>query len=85
MASDRHARQDEEPQHVLGQPIWDLGPHARQDEEPQHLLGYQIDSLAASAVDRALFHALVHHPVRTYKQWLSRRRLGPYAPDEDEP
>jgi hypothetical protein len=39
VANDRHARQDEEPQRVLGQPIRDLGPHARQDEEPQLVMG----------------------------------------------
>ena len=25
------------------------------------------------------------HPIREYKRWLRRRRLGPYAVDEDEP
>ena len=44
MANDRRARQGE-PQRVLGQPIWDLGPHARQDEEQQRVMGYPIDSL----------------------------------------
>ena len=84
MANDRHARQDEEPQHVLGQPIWDLGPHARQDEEPQRVMGYPIDSLGPSPADREWLLSLAH-PIRTYKRWVRRRRLGPYATDEDEP
>jgi hypothetical protein len=24
------------------------------------------------------------HPVRAYRRWARRRRLGPYATDEDE-
>jgi hypothetical protein len=24
------------------------------------------------------------HPIRGYKRWLRRRRLGPYAVDEDQ-
>ncbi len=24
------------------------------------------------------------HPIRGYKRWARRRRLGPYATDEDE-
>ena len=85
MANDRHARQNDEPQRVLGQPIWDLGPHARQDEEPQRVMGYPIDSLGPSPADREWLLSLAHHPIRTYKRWLHRRRLGPYATDEDEP
>ena len=82
MANDRHARQNQEPQRVLGQPAWDLGPHSRQDEEPQRVMGYPIDSIGPSAADRALFHALIHHPVRTFQRWLRRHREGPYASDE---
>lgn len=83
MANDRHAREGE-PQRVLGQPIWDLGPHARQDEEPQRVMGYPIDSLGPSPADRERLLALAH-PIRTYKRWVRRRRLGPYATDKTEP
>ena len=82
MANDRHARQGEEPQRVLGQPIWDLGPRARQGEEPQRVMGFPIDSLGPSPADREWLLSLAH-PIRTYKRWVRRRRLGPYATDED--
>ena len=83
VADDRHARQGE-PQRVLGQPIWDLGPHARQDEEPQRVMGYPIDSLGPSPADLERLRSLAH-PIRTYKRWMRRRRLGPYATGQDEP
>jgi hypothetical protein len=83
MANDRHARQGEEPQRVLGQPIWDLGPHARQGEEPQRVLGFPIGSFGPSPADREWLLSLAH-PIRTYQRWVRRRRLGPYATDEDQ-
>jgi hypothetical protein len=80
MANDWHARhQGEEPQRAMGQ-IWDL----RQGEEPQRAMGQPIDSVGPSAADREWLFSLLH-PVRTYKRWVRRRRMGPYAPDEDEP
>ncbi len=27
---------------------------------------------------------ILAHPVRAYRRWARRRRLGPYATDEDE-
>ena len=84
MANDRHARQGEEPQRVLGQPIGDLGPHSRPDE-PQRVMGYPIDSVGPSPADREWLLSLAQHPIRTYKRWVRRRREGPYATDEDEP
>jgi hypothetical protein len=83
MANDRQARRGE-PQRVLGQPIWDLGPHARQDEEPQRVMGFPIDSLGPSPADREWLLSLTH-PIRNCKRWVRRRRLGPYATDEDKP
>ena len=80
MANDPHARQDEEPQHVLGYPIGDLGPNSGPDE-PQRVLGYPIDSLTPSPADIEWFKSWLH-PIRTYKRWVRRRRLGPY---DDEP
>jgi hypothetical protein len=79
VAKDRYARQGE-PQRVLGQPVWDLGPHARKDEEPQRVMGIPIDSLGPSPADRERLLSLAH-PIRTCKRWVSRRRLGPYSPD----
>ena len=89
MANDRHPRQDEEPQRVLGLPIRGLGPHARYDEEPKRVMGYPIDplgidSLGPTPADIEWFKSWVH-PIRTCKRWVRRRRLGPYATDEDEP
>jgi hypothetical protein len=83
MANERQARRGE-PQRVLGQPILDLGPHARQDEEPQRVMGYPIDSIGPSPADREWLLSLAH-PIRNYKRWVRRRRLGPYATDEDKP
>jgi hypothetical protein len=82
MANDRQAGQGE-PQRVLGQPIGDLGPHARQGEEPQRVMGFPIDSVGPSPADREWLLSLAH-PIRKYKQWVRRRRLGPYATDEDK-
>jgi hypothetical protein len=84
MADGRHAGQDEQPQRVLGMPVRDLGPHARRDEEPQRVMGFPIDSLGPGPAGRGWLLSLAH-PVRTYKRWVRRRRLGPYATDQDEP
>ena len=82
MASDRHASQSEEPQRVMGIPVRDLGPHARRSEEPQRVMGFPVDSLGPAERERLRSLA---NPIRTYKRWVRRRRLGPYATDEDEP
>lgn len=82
MASGRHASQNEEPQRVMGIPVRDLGPHARRSEEPQRVMGFPVDSLGPAERERLRSLA---HPIRTYKRWVRRRRLGPYATDEDEP
>jgi hypothetical protein len=82
MASDRHPSQNEEPQRVMGIPVRNLGPHARRNEEPQRVMGFPVDSLGPA--EREQLRSLVH-PIRTYKRWVRRRRLGPYATDEDEP
>ncbi len=81
MASDRHASQNEEPQRVMGIPVRDLGPHARRSEEPQRVMGFPVDSLGPAERERLRSLA---HPIRTYKRWVRRRRLGPFATDEDE-
>jgi hypothetical protein len=84
MASGRHASQNEEPQRVMGIPVRDLGPHARRGEEPQRVMGFPVDSLGPGPAGRERLRSLAH-PIRTYRRWVRRRRLGPYATDEDEP
>lgn len=85
VANDRHERQGEEPQRVLGERIQDLGPHASQGEEPQRVLGYPVGSIGPGPAEREWLLSLVQHPIRTYQRWLRRRRLGYYATDEEEP
>jgi hypothetical protein len=82
VAKDWRERQGE-PHRILGQPTWDIGPHSRRDEEPRRVMGYPVDSVGPSPEDLERLRSLAH-PVRMYKRWLLRRRLGPYAADEDE-
>lgn len=84
MASDQYRRQDEEPQPAMGLPIGDIGPHSRQDEEPQRIAGFPIDSIGPTPADLERLRSLAH-PIRTYKRWVRRRRMGFYATDEDKP
>jgi len=72
----------EEPDRVFGMPRRDLGPHAREGEEPQHILGVPADWYGPVDGDRL---RSLRHPIKAYKRWTLRRRLGPYAPDDDEP
>ena len=77
------SRDGEEPKKVLGMVRRDIGPHARPDEEPRHVLGVPVDWYGP--VDDDPLHSL-KHPIKAYKRWILRRRLGPYAPDdEDDP
>jgi hypothetical protein len=76
MARDRY-----EPNRFLGFPL-SKDPHARQVEEPQRVMGIPVDLF--SDVDLGGFRALAH-PIREYRRWLRRRRLSPYATDDDEP
>jgi hypothetical protein len=55
-------------------------PHARQGEEPQHVLGVPVGWYGPVDWD---WLRSVRYPVKAYKRWTLRRRLGPYAPDED--
>ncbi len=70
-----------EPNRMLGIP-WRPGPQARQGEEPQRVMGFPVDWIGT--VDRDWAWSLAH-PIRGYRRWLRRRRLGPYATDEDGP
>jgi hypothetical protein len=89
MADDRY-----EPNRVLGFPIRADrqgqqrrdGPgtqrHDGQREEPQRVMGFPVDSFGP--VDLDWLRPLAH-PIREYRRWARRRRLGPYATGEDEP
>ena len=70
-----------EPNRVLGIP-WTRDPNVRQGEEPQRVMGFPVDWFGR--VDTDWLQSLTH-PVRGYRRWLRRRRLGPYAVDEDDP
>ncbi len=81
MAGDRY-----EPNRVLGFPIG-KNPNARRDEarkdeEPQRVMGFPVDSFGPVDLD---WLRPVVHPIREYRRWMRRRRLGPYALGEDEP
>jgi len=52
-------------------------PYARQDEEPRRVLGVPVDEFGA--VDWAWLRS-ARHPIKAYRRWTQRRRLGPYAP-----
>jgi hypothetical protein len=75
MAGDREERNT-----VLGMPR-DADPYARQGEEPQRVLGFPVGQFGP--VDPDLLRSL-RHPIKAYKHWALRRRLGPYAPDEGD-
>jgi hypothetical protein len=76
MADDRH-----EPNRFLGFPVR-TGPRAEWDEESQRVMGFPVDGFGGT--DRVQVWPLAH-PIRGYKRWLRRRRLGPYAVDDDQP
>ncbi|MGH3393630.1 MAG: hypothetical protein ACRDPO_02970 [Streptosporangiaceae bacterium] len=69
-----------EPNRVFGLP-GTTSRYARQGEEPQRAMGLPADWFGP--VDPRLAKA-VTHPVRAYRQWRRRRRLGIYAPDDDQ-
>ena len=71
---------DYEPNRVLGMPRR-AHPYPRQGEEPQRVMGIPVDWFGP--VDPRIQQSLAH-PIRAYRRWKLRRRLGPFAPDEDE-
>lgn len=74
MASNR-----EERNRFLGFPV---GPDPRHGErEEQHVMGIPADVFDDVNLDGLRWLA---HPVREYRRWARRRRLGPYVPDDDE-
>ena len=72
----------EEPNRALGMFRRDVGPHARQGEEPRRALGVPVDWYGPLDWD---WLRSLRHPIKAYKRWALRRRLGPYAPDENDP
>jgi hypothetical protein len=82
VANDQHRREDEEPQRVVGFPVRSFGPHSRQEEEPQRIAGFPVGSIGPTPADLEQLRSLAH-PIRTYKRWARRRRLGIYATDDD--
>jgi hypothetical protein len=75
------SRDGEEPSKVFGMVRRDIGPHARQDEEQKHVLGVPVDWYGP--IDGVQLRSL-RHPIKAYNRWTLRRRLGPYAPDDEE-
>ncbi len=75
------SRDGEESNRVFGMVRRDIGAHARRDEESQRVLGVPVDWYGP--VDGVPLRSL-RHPVKAYKRWTLRRRLGPYAPDDEE-
>jgi hypothetical protein len=71
---------DYEPNRVFGMPRT-TSRNARQGEEPQRAMGLPAEWFGP--LDPRLAKA-VKHPVRAYRQWRLRRRLGIYAPDDDQ-
>lgn len=67
-----------EPNRVFGMPRG-TGPYARQGEEPQRVMGIPIDWFGP--VDPQV--KSLRHPIRAYRRWKRRRRLGPFALDDD--
>jgi hypothetical protein len=80
MAGDRY-----EPNRVLGFP-YTRNPRVKRDEEPRRVMGFPVDVFSGIGLDADTDWAwALMHPVRGYRRWLRRRRLGPYATDEDGP
>jgi hypothetical protein len=60
----------------------DVGPHAGQGKELRRVLGVPVDWYGPLDWD---WLRSLRHPIKAYKRWTLRRRLGPYAPDENDP
>jgi len=69
-----------EPNRVFGMPRG-RDPHARQGEEPQRVMGIPVGWFGPVNHDAA---QPLLHPIRAYRRWRRRRRLGPYAADDDQ-
>jgi hypothetical protein len=74
-------RDQEESNRFLGMPLR-TDRQVRQRPESQRVLGFPVDWFAGIDLD---WISSLAHPVRSYRQWQRRRRLGPYLTEEDEP
>jgi hypothetical protein len=72
------ANDREERNKVFGMPRG-VDPDSADGEEPQRVLGVPVDWFGP--VDGGWLRS-VRHPIKAYKRWTLRRRLGPYAPDD---
>ena len=70
----------EERNRVFGMPTG-RSPQGKQGEEQQHVMGFPADWFEDVNLDGLTF---LVHPIRAYKRWARRRRLGPYASYESE-
>lgn len=75
------SRGDEEPNRAFGMVRRDLGRQARHDEEQRHILGFPADLFGP--VEGIRLRSL-RHPIKAYKRWILIRRLGPYAPEDED-
>jgi hypothetical protein len=75
------SRDGEEPNRVLGMVRRDIGPHAFHDVEQKHVLGVPVGWYGPA--DGVRLRSL-RHPIKAYKRWALIRRLGPYAPDDED-
>ena len=76
-------RNEEEPNRVLGIPRNRIRPASQGDRrgrEPQRALGIPVSQLG---VDIDFLRSLLH-PIKGYRRWSRRHRLGAYALDDDE-
>ena len=69
----------EEPKRVFGMPGGQDRYRAPR-REPQRVLGFPVDLFGGADVE--FFRSFIH-PIRAYRRWDRRRRLGAYALDED--
>lgn len=70
----------EERNRVFGIPTGGSPPR-RQGEEQQHVLGFSAGW--SDQIDLGGLRFLAH-PIRSYRRWSRRRRLGPYATGEED-
>lgn len=70
----------EERKRILGFPLGS-DPYRPSDREPQRIFGMPTDWMGP--VDLQFFRSLIH-PFQSWKRWTRHRRLGPYAPDDDD-
>lgn len=68
----------EERNRFLGFPV-SRDPHRQHGGEQQRVMGFPANWPDHASLDGLRF---LVHPVREYKRWVRRRRLGPYAAEE---